>query len=108
MSTDKPCPFCSANSDQHTAVHAVCVRVRVDDDPITTADRLFDALRPMLAALSAVYDGHEKFVFWQVVIGRFTAAVVDIVGPSWACSLMRLAHSLAGHHAARQTTGRPN
>lgn len=106
MSTDKPCPFCSANSDQNTAVSLVCAIV--DDDPIATAQRLFDVLYPTLKALSAVYDGAEKSAFWHVVIGCFASTVVNIVGRPSASSLMQLAGRLVERHAASQQTGRPN
>lgn len=106
MSTDKPCPFCSANSDRCTTVHAFYVGV--DGDPIDTANRLFDALRPTLTAISATYDGAEKSVFWHVVIGRFVSTVVNIVGLSSALRLMQLAGRLVEARAASQPAGRPN
>lgn len=106
MSTDKPCPFCSANSDQNTAVHAVCVHV--DDDPLATARRLFDALSPSLMGLAAVYDGTAKAAFWDATLGHVTALVVASVGPAFADSLMTHAAVMVKAHAASQPTGRPN
>lgn len=106
MSTDKPCPFCSTNSNQHTAVHAVCVRV--DDDPLATARRLFDALSPSLMGLAAVYDGRAKMVLWDSILGHVAALVVASVGPQFADSLMTHAAVMVKAHAARHPTGRPN
>ena len=106
MSTDKPCPFCSANSDQHTAVHPVCVRV--DDDPVATARRLLDALSPSLMGLAAVYDGRAKMVLWDSILGHVAALVVASVGPQFADSLMTHAAVMVKAHAASHPTGRPN